>query len=156
MVLEWYDALGEYDEMSLAAFRSNGQAPQGTSTRQIIEIFEGVGGFDIYSTFDCEDTVYDVFTQDFITDTLAEGKPILIGWNDWGGHWQVVVGYDTMGTEVMQDDVLIVACPYDTTDNNQDGYIAYPAERFYYNFTFYNFFPDEELNDMCFIVASPA
>ena len=53
-----------------------------------------------------------------------------------------------------QDDVLIVADPYDTTDHNQDGYGIYPAERFLYNFTFYDFFPDEELNDMCFIVPS--
>jgi hypothetical protein len=41
----------------------------------------------------------------------------MIGWNDWGGHWQVIIGYDTMGTEVEQDDVLIVADPYDTTDH---------------------------------------
>ena len=47
--------------------------------------------------------------------------------------------------------------PYDTTDHNQDGYGVYPAERFLYNFTFYNFFSEEsgELNDMCFLVAVP-
>ena len=47
--------------------------------------------------------------------------------------------------------------PYDTTDHNQDGYGVYPAERFIYNFTFYNFFDEEsgELNDMCFLVATP-
>ena len=37
------------------------------------------------------------------------------------------------------------------------GYGVYPAERFLYNFTFYNFFSEEsgELNDMCFLVATP-
>ena len=30
---------------------------------------------------------------------LAEGKPVMICWNDWGGHWQIIIGYDTMGTE---------------------------------------------------------
>ena len=62
-----------------------------------------------------------------------------------------------MGTEIEQDDVIIVADPYDTTDHNQDGYGIYPAERFIYNFTFYNFFSEEsgELNDMCFLVATP-
>ncbi len=60
-----------------------------------------------------------------------------------------------MGTDTVQDDVLIVADPYDTTDHNQDGYGVYPAERFIYNFTFYNFFPDEEINDMAFLVATP-
>ena len=77
--------------------------------RQAIEIFEGVGGFDVYSTYDCRDNVYDVFTFDFIKQTLADGNPIMVGWNDWGGHWQVIIGYDTMGTETTQDDVIIVA-----------------------------------------------
>ncbi|MDR1628650.1 MAG: C39 family peptidase [Oscillospiraceae bacterium] len=155
MVLKWYNALGDNNEETLAEFRSNGVEPGATSTRQAIEIFEGVGGFDVYSTFDCADTVQDVFTLEYVQETLAAGDPIMIGWNDWGGHWQVIIGYDTMGTETQQDDVIIVADPYDTTDHNQDGYGVYGAERFIYNFTFYNFFKDEELNDMCFIVATP-
>lgn len=53
--------------------------------------------------------------------------------------------------------MIIVADPYDTTDHNQDGYGVYAAERFLYNFTFYNFFSEEsgELNDYCFLVATP-
>ncbi len=155
MVLDWFDALGEHNEETLAAFRSNGLTPGATSLRQAMEIFEGVGGFDLYTTFDCVDTVYEVFTLEYIQETLAAGQPIMVGWNDWGGHWQVIIGYDTMGTETTQDDVIIVADPYDTTDHNQDGYGVYGAERFIYNFTFYNFFDEAELNDMCFIVATP-
>ncbi len=157
MVVNWYGKLGDLNERTLAEFRSNGGAePGATSLRQIVDIFEGVGGFDVYSTFDCADTVYEVFTLGFIRETLAQGTPILIGWNDWGGHRQVIIGYDTMGTETEQDDVLIVADPYDTTDHNQDGYGVYGAERFIYNFTFYDFFPEEELNDMVFAIATPA
>lgn len=156
MVLNWYGKLGDYNEQTLAEFRSNGTTPEATSLRQAIEIFEGVGGFDVYSTFDCADTVYEVFTLDYIQETLKAGNPIMVGWNDWGGHWQVIIGYDTMGTETTQDDVIIVADPYDTTDHNQDGYGVYGAERFLYNFTFYDFFAEEELNDLCFIVATPA
>ena len=157
MVLNWYGKLGDYNEESLAAYRSNGLEPGATSLSQLIDIFEGVGGFDLYSTYDCQDNVYDVFTFDYIQETLAAGTPIMVGWNDWGGHWQVIVGYDTMGTETTQDDVIIVADPYDTTDHNQDGYGVYGAERFLYNFTFYNFFDEAsgELNDMCFLVATP-
>ena len=157
MVLDWYDRLGDYNEESLAQFRSNGLTPGATSTRQAIEMFEGVGGFEVYSTFDVEGEVYETFTLDYIQETLKAGDPIMIGWNDWGGHWQVIIGYDTMGTETQQDDVLIVADPYDTTDHNQDGYGVYGAERFLYNFTFYNFFDEAsgELNDMCFLVATP-
>ncbi len=155
MILNWYQALGDYNEETLAEFRSNGTEPAATSLRQAIEIFEGVGGFDLYTTFDCADNVHDVFTLDYIQETLAAGHPIMIGWNDWGGHWQVIIGYDTMGTETTQDDVIIVADSYDTTDHNQDGYGVYSAERFIYNFTFYNFFEEDELNDMCFLVATP-
>lgn len=155
MILNWYDKLGDYNEETLAGFRSNGLAPEATSLRQAIEMFEGVGGFDVYSTFDCANAPFDVFTLDYIRETLAEEKPIMVGWNDWGGHWQVIIGYDTMGTDTTQDDVIIVADSYDTTDHNQDGYGVYSAERFIYNFTFYDFFDEEELNDCCFIVAAP-
>ena len=157
MTLEWYGLRGDYTEETLAQLRPNGLTPGATSLSQLIAIFDGVGGFDCYSAIDAGEDVYDIFTFDFIQKTLAAGNPILIGWNDWGGHWQVIIGYDTMGTETTQDDVIIVADPYDTTDHNQDGYGVYSAERFLYNFTFYNFFDEEsgELNDMCFLVATP-
>lgn len=157
MMMNWYDMLGDYNEESLAKLRSNGLEPGATSMSQLVEIFEGVGGFDITSRLDFDEDVYEVFTLEYIQDTLKAGHPIAIGWNDWGGHWQVIIGYDTMGTETTQDDVIIVADPYDTTDHNQDGYGVYSAERFIYNFTFYNFFDEEskEPNDMCFLVAIP-
>ena len=165
MTLEWYSKLDGNDELSLSEFRKassydadglpGGSAPSATSLQQMIDIFEGFGGFDIYSTFDCAENVYDVFTLAYIRETLQAGNPVLVGWNDWGGHWQVIIGYDTMGTEFESDDVIIVADPYDTTDHNQDGYGVYGAERFIYNFTFYNFFAEEELNDMAFLVVTP-
>ena len=161
MVLDWYGKLGDYNESTLSEFRKptvtlpGGAKPSATSLSQMVDIFEGVGGFDIYSTFDCENDIYDVFTLEYIRETLKEGNPVMIGWNDWGGHWQAIIGYDTMGTESEGDDVIIVADPYDTTDHNQDGYGVYGAERFIYNFTFYNFFADEDLNDMTFLVATP-
>ena len=158
MVMNWYGKLGDYNEETLAAFRGTiGSKPGATSLSQLIDIFNAVGGFSCYSAIDAGEEVYDIFTFDYIQQTLAAGNPIIIGWNDWGGHWQVIIGYDTMGTETTQDDVIIVADPYDTTDHNQDGYGVYSAERFLYNFTFYNFFSEEsgELNDFCFLVAVP-
>ena len=157
MVLEWYGLRGDYTEETLAQLRPNGLTPGATSLSQLIAIFDGVGGFDCYSAIDAGEDVHDIFTFDYIQQMLAAGNPIMIGWNDWGGHWQVIIGYDTMGTEITQDDVIIVADAYDTTDHNQDGYGVYGAERFLYNFTFYNFFDEEsgELNDMCFLVATP-
>ncbi len=157
MTLEWYGLRGDYNEETLAMLRPQGTKPSATSLSQMIDMFNGVGGFDCFSAYDCGENVWDVFTFEFIQETLAAGNPIMIGWNDWGGHWQVIIGYDTMGTETHQDDVIIVGDPYDTTDHCQDGYGVYPAERFLYNFTFYNFFSEEsgELNDCCFLVATP-
>lgn len=77
----------------------------------------------------------------------------MIGWDEWGGHWQVIVGYDDMGTEATQDDVLILADPYDTTDHNQDGYVIESFERLVYGwYTSY----DEDNDHNEFIVAFPA
>ena len=154
MVMNHYNMLGDFNEQTLAQFRDTGLTPGGTSLKQAIQIFEGVGGFDLYSTFDMLENGEEFALSDFQA-YLKEGTPIMIAWNDWGGHWQVVIGYDTMGTETEQDDVLIVADPYDTTDHNQDGYGTYGAERFYYNWTMYNFFEEEDLNDMLFLIAKP-
>jgi len=158
MVLNWYGKLGDWNESTLAALRHKlsekdyGDYP-GTTLRQAMDIFNGVGGFDMITTYDRPDGI----GMDDIQGWLAEGKPVMICWNDWGGHWQVIIGYDTMGTKTEQDDVFLVADPYDTTDHDQDGYGVYPAERLMYNFTTYNTFTDDEGgNDHLFIVASPS
>ena len=157
MVLEWYDKLGDWNEETLAELRHSLDGTElegypGTTLNQAVDIFNGVGGFDIETTADYPDGIW----MENIQNWLAEGKPVMICWNDWGGHWQIIIGYDTMGTETQQDDVFLVADSYDTTDHNQDGYGVYPAERLMYNFTMYGAFPEEEGGiDMLFLVASP-
>lgn len=156
MVLNWYDKLGDWNEESLAALRHEltGDMAEypGTTLKQAMDIFDGVGGFTYTTTLDKPE----IWTTD-IKAWLDEGTPVMIGWNDWGGHWQVIIGYDTMGTETEQDDVFLVADPYDTTDHDQDGYGVIPAERFLYNFTMYDTFPEEEGgNDMLYLAAKPA
>lgn len=152
MVMEYYGKLGDYDEHSLSLLRPQQDEPGGTSLKEAVAIFDAVGGFSLTTTLDLADE----FNLDSIQAFLAEGTPVMVCWNDWGGHWQVIIGYDTMGTEATGDDVLIVADPYDTTDHNQDGYGIYGAERFIYNFTTYNFFTEEDGNDKLFIAAKPA
>ena len=157
MVLEWYDKLGDWNEETLAELRHSLDGTElegypGTTLNQAVDIFNGVGGFDIETTADYPDGIW----MENIQNWLAEGRPVMICWNDWGGHWQIIIGYDTMGTETQQDDVFLVADSYDTTDHNQDGYGIYPAERLMYNFTMYGAFPEEEGgSDMLFLVASP-
>ncbi|MDO4546287.1 MAG: papain-like cysteine protease family protein [Bacillota bacterium] len=85
---------------------------------------------------------------------LENDIPMMIGWDEWGGHWQVIIGYDDMGTpEATQDDVLILADPYDTTDHNQDGYVIESFERLVYGW--YSSFEEENTHND-FIVAFPA
>ena len=160
MVLEWYGKTGDWTEATLADLRhsldgTDMEGYPGTTLLQMADIFDGVGGFTYTSTLDYETPAEEVW-MDTIQGWLAEGKPVLVAWNDWGGHWQVIIGYDTMGTETEQDDVFLVADPYDTTDHNQDGYGVYGAERFMYNYTMYNSFTEAEGgNDTLFLVASP-
>ena len=93
---------------------------------QIIDIFDAVAGFELETTYDYADHL-DAVNMAFIREHIQTGIPIIVGWNDWGGHWQVIIGYDTMGTEYEGDDVIIVADSFDTTDHNQDGYGVYGA-----------------------------
>ena len=159
MVLEYYGLLGDHNEETLAAYRENSLAPEATSLKSLISIFENVGDFKIESTYDfTEEEKYKSITLDMIQDYLANDIPVIVAWNDWGGHWQVIIGYDTMGTDTYQDDVIIMADSYDTTDHNQDGYVIYPAERFYYNWTMYDFFESNyniQERDLLFIAVKP-
>ena len=61
-----------------------------------------------------------------------DNTPIIVENVDWGGHWRVIMGYDSMGTKHTGDDVLFMADPFDTSDHLQDGYNILSAERFFY------------------------
>ena len=69
---------------------------------------------------------------DTLTNNLKKQVPTLIEWSDWGGHWVLVVGYDTRNTESLMDDVIIFADPYDRHDDSNDGLTWFNAQRFYY------------------------
>ena len=69
---------------------------------------------------------------DTLVNRLTRNIPTLVEWSDWGGHWVLVIGYDTRQTEDIWDDVIIFADPYDSHDDNPDGYSWFNAGRFYY------------------------
>ena len=70
--------------------------------------------------------------SDYIIKSLKEKHPIIILSNDWAGHYTVIIGYDDMGNDNLEDDVVIVADPFDTTDHICDGYTIWSYERLYY------------------------
>jgi hypothetical protein len=98
------------------------------------------------------DKATDSYFVKWLTGYLQRDVPIMVDWSDWGGHWQAIIGYDTNGTDGIGDDVLIFAAPYDTTDHWEDGYYAYPLERFFYQWK-EGFEPYQE---QVFVVVEPA
>lgn len=57
---------------------------------------------------------------EMLRGNLARRVPTLVEWIDWGGHWDVVVGYDTRGTSAPDDDLIYFADPSDCTDGKVD------------------------------------
>lgn len=157
MVLEYYGLRENWNEKSLTKLCDDHSKEHiGTCLFQMIEMLKLSTNekLELISTYDIKD-VDKMNTPHFFLEQLKNGFPVIIGWNDWGGHWEVIIGYDTMGTQTYEDDVLIITDPYDTSDHNQDGYGILSAARFINNFSFYNFFPENHTNDKCFIVVKP-
>ncbi len=150
MVANWFGKKDDHmTELDLAQLRQGG-AEGATLVNGELEIFQNLNaeyGQD-WVTFSMRD--YTGWVGDLIPELLEQGIPMLIAWDEWGGHWQVIIGYDSMGTEATQDDVLVLADAYDTTDHNQDGYMLESYERLIYGWTFRM---DE---DGAFVVAYPA
>ena len=67
-----------------------------------------------------------------LRENLQKRLPTLVEWIELQGHWVVVVGYDTRGTDDPWDDVLIFADSFDRYDDCPDGYTYVNANRFYW------------------------
>ena len=75
---------------------------------------------------------YDEFKfSEYLKNSLKQNESVIILSNDWGGHFTVVIGYDDMGTDDIEDDVVIIADPFDTSDHFDDGYTIWSYERLY-------------------------
>ncbi|MDR2763719.1 MAG: hypothetical protein LBB90_01660 [Tannerella sp.] len=151
MVLEYYGKRQGLNEKQIQALR--GTDRDTTYLRHLLRIFDSIGGFEYQSTFDYPEASPETIPETFFLGYLRRGIPVIVGSNIWGGHWQIVIGYDTMGTPATADDVLILAEPYDTTDHRQDGYTVFPLQHFYEGAWRNYFDPDYEWG--LFIAAAP-
>jgi len=174
MVLRYY-GVKEWHELEIAkAMKSNldldgdnqeekGVANEkgefGTATARMADFFRQLG-WHVESSAE-RGTLKDGATfndmapfRDWVLETLRQGCPIMVEWIDWGGHWSVIVGYDTLGTDIASDDVVLLADPYDTTDHRQDGYTVVPAERFYYMWFDAHYLPDDQETQQ-WLIARP-
>ena len=43
----------------------------------------------------------------------------------------MIIGYDDMGTKDIEDDVVIIAEPFDTSDHMNDGFTIWNFKRLY-------------------------
>ena len=86
--------------------------------------------------------------------TFYVAVPIMVENVEWGGHWRVIIGYDTMGTNNTLDDVLILVDPYDTCDHKQDGYVVNNGEKFFSMWFDHSMLPEEQ-KEQPFIIARP-
>ena len=83
---------------------------------------------------------YEKYMQ-FIRETLQAGRPLVACTYLGSGHFITVIGHDTMGTESIYDDVIIVADSCDYWDGYQDGYNVYSAYKFFRQHTNQNYSP---------------
>lgn len=138
MLLNHY---GYYDENltneRLLAEQTGTSADNGVSAQDLAAYMQSIGWNTEVSTwqnmpFDFRKNYGSAISQfaEWVITHLRNDQPIMVDWNDWGGHWQTIIGYDTMGTYSTDDDVLILADPFDTTDHYQDGYYIFSASRF--------------------------
>lgn len=74
-------------------------------------------------------------TVDMLRDNLKKGIPTIVDWIDWGGHWEVVTGYNAIGKTVDDDkDTIFFANPAANFDNKNihfiNGITSFNPDRF--------------------------
>ena len=150
----YYYGVKDYTEESLAREMKTRPYPIGTNPKDMLAFFERIG-WKTQSSIN-RDKRFDEYADfmKFVQDNLKAGIPIMVENVEWGGHWRVIIGYDTMNTESEADDVLIIMDPYDTSDHQQDGYCVNNGERFYYTWFDHSMLPEDQ-RDQPFIIAHP-
>ena len=162
-------------DMKLSTMRQEGKAGA-TFVSGLEEVFAGLNetSEDKWNVFTNYDTIYDEDDEvhylksnpdygmewNLVPYLIEHNIPIMVGWDEWGGHWQTIIGYDNMGTDPTEDDVLILADSYDTTDHYWDGYVVESFERlmFGWNAQFEardSKYGDDAVDEGVFVVAFP-
>ena len=146
-----------WDELQIAEIMGT-KPVTGTDTIGMVRFFKKIG-WDVTSSLATSDKNGSSFKneqefKDFVIKNLKNNTPVMVENIDWGGHWRVIIGYDTMGTDTLADDVLILADSYDTADHFQDGYVVNPVQKFYYMWFDAHMLPQGQQNQQ-WIVAKP-
>jgi hypothetical protein len=94
-------------------------------------------------------------SRDMLRKNLKNGIPTMVEWMDWGGHWVIVTGYDTRGTDTVWDDMIIFADSVDCHDDRVDGVTYFNYGEFDAMWFDAHYFP-EGMRDRVWVVAMPA
>ncbi len=142
MVTEYFLGRLPYEEGAIAKLMDSSPIT-GTTIGGMKDYFKNLD-WDVVSNKDTETPKdFSAFCR-FVQSALAAGTPVIVENVEWGGHYRVIIGYDSMGTDYGGDDVLIMADPYDTADHVQDGYVINNAEKFFYMWFDAKLFPQWE------------
>lgn len=129
MVLNWFGQKRYHERLVGQLIES--RPGSGTSVENIVDFFDLIGwNTEHHANTELKFHTIEEFEQSVI-NYIDRGIPIMVDWVDWAGHWQVIIGIDTCGSDTPYDDVLIFADPYDITDHFQDGYYIFPLSRFF-------------------------
>lgn len=129
MVLNWFGQ-AQYHENAVATLLET-HCTKGSSVENIADLFDLIGWNVEYHASEHPKFQTVEEAEQAIIRYIDREIPIMVDWVDWAGHWQVLIGIDTCGTDNPYDDVLIFADPYDVTDHKQDGYYTFPLGRFF-------------------------
>ena len=130
MVVEHFLGKLPHDEMEMASIMQTNNI-NGTTIRGLANYFQQLG-WQVSSSVDSNTPKDFSSFKDFVLENLQNNTPIIIENIEWGGHYRVIIGYDTMGTSYLGDDVIILADSFDLADHVQDGYNIENAQKLYY------------------------
>lgn len=147
-----------WDELKIAKVMAT-QPKIGTDTKGMVRFFKQIG-WEVTSSLTAANKEGTTFAtvqefREFVLVNLKKNTPILVENIEWGGHWRTIIGYDTMGTDSVADDVLILADSYDTADHIQDGYVVNPVEKFYYMWFDAHMLPQGQQQQQWIVVKPP-
>ena len=130
MVTQYFQGQPLHDEMTTMAL-VHCKPSKGTSIKNLRGYFRKLD-WQVDSSEDSRGPEKPEEFTSFVLQRLRSNTPIMVENVDWGGHWRIIIGYDTMLTPEITDDVIILADPYDLGDQLRDGYVIENAQKFFY------------------------
>lgn len=136
-----YDVVNQYSEVAIVdayqTLHNVNITGQGTNASKRVALLQSWGftaeSNQTTTTKQYRFPTYQSFVE-FATGHLSLGRPIPIAWTPIGNHGVVLIGYESMGTDYIYDDVVFIADSADNWDNYTDGYNVVSAPLFFRNY----------------------